>query len=862
MINERKYQGLYYKRNGAGLRRLLFSYLLLEIFLCFYTKTYAHIQNDCDEVLFSLSVEYLGKTEMPTLVCGDNIYISINSLFDFLEIRYFPSKDFSQLEGYFVNKSNNFIIDQTQGIITYKKIKFPVKAKDFLISNKNLFIRLHYLEKIFGLNVQSRFYDLSLSLESDLELPAVIAARREEIRNNINRFKQEIKSDKIIPRQKSFIDLGNINYRIQTSQRNGDNNYNIFSLGAGGIVAFGEFLASVNYNSALPLSNKHVFYRWRHVNNNNKVIRQVKLGRITTPSIASIFNPMTGVELTNAPTYNRKSFGTYKLSDFTEPGWVVELYINNILADYAKADSAGFYSFDVPMVYGSTEIIIKTYGPWGEEKVIKRRFKTPETFLPKNELEYAITAAKVGDSIHSDFAQLRVNYGLSSAITIGGGFEYLSSNDQAAVPYLNSYFRLGSNMHFYSEYSYGLGFKSSFRYTSNSRLNINIDYTKYRKDQNIVKYSYDEKRELKLSYPFSNNIFRGTTSFNFRQQISGKSKFSNIELIFSGSIGGIDTNINTRAFLTGHNDLLILSDLSFYLKPFEKLTIVPQVVFEYGSNRITSLRTEIRADIFHNGYLNVSYDQNLKFDQKYIQIGFRYDLPFANLGLSANYFDKKFGFTQSLSGGITKYPERGVRFTQNTVLNQSGVVFKGFLDINYNNKKDPLEPEVPGLSIKLIEGGGIKETMSDGGVLYTGLRPYSKHYFRIKVNKFESISWRIHNKTIEIELNPNQSRVVFIPIEVVGEVGGFVYLNKIEDGNEAGGIELSIYNENNQLIKQIRSESDGYFSYLGLKNGNYTIEIGSNGETDPTYKLKAPIHFSIQNESEGALIDNLEIVLK
>jgi len=47
-----------------------------------------------------------------------------------------------------------------------------------------------------------------------------------------------------------------------------------------------------------------------------------------------------------------------------------------------------------------------------------------------------------------------------------------------------------------------------------------------------------------------------------------------------------------------------------------------------------------------------------------------------------------------------------------------------------------------------------------------------------------------------------------------------------------------------------------------LKNGNYTIEIGSNGETDPTYKLKAPIHFSIQNKNEGALIDNLEIVLK
>lgn len=64
-----------------------------------------------------------------------------------------------------------------------------------------------------------------------------------------------------------------------------------------------------------------------------------------------------------------KSTGEYPISDYTEPGWTVELYVNNVIVDYQTADASGFYSFDVPLVYGTSEVMLKFYGHYGEERV-------------------------------------------------------------------------------------------------------------------------------------------------------------------------------------------------------------------------------------------------------------------------------------------------------------------------------------------------------------------------------------------------------------------------------------------------------------------------------------------------------------
>ena len=88
-------------------------------------------------------------------------------------------------------------------------------------------------------------------------------------------------------------------------------------------------------------------------------LRQVMAGKIATRATSSIYNPVVGVQFTNTPTTFRRSFGSYTLSDKTEPGWIVELYVNNVLVDYVKADASGFFTFEVPLVYGNSLVMLK-----------------------------------------------------------------------------------------------------------------------------------------------------------------------------------------------------------------------------------------------------------------------------------------------------------------------------------------------------------------------------------------------------------------------------------------------------------------------------------------------------------------------
>ena len=171
---------------------------------------------------------------------------------------------------------------------------------------------------------------------------------------------------------------------------------------------------------------EHKYY-WRWVDNEKKAVRQVRAGRIAPSSISSIYDPVSGISVTNASTKYRRSFGEYTIADHTEPGWTVELYVNNVIVDYQTADATGFYSFNVPLVYGSSEVMLKFYGPYGEERIQRQYINIPFNFLPKGEWEYNVSYGCVLDKERSRFGKAEAKYGINRHVTVGGGMEYLSS---------------------------------------------------------------------------------------------------------------------------------------------------------------------------------------------------------------------------------------------------------------------------------------------------------------------------------------------------------------------------------------------------------------------------------------------------
>ncbi|MFV8349584.1 hypothetical protein [Flavobacterium sp. GT2N3] len=818
---------------------------------------------DCDEVLVSLQVKYIGSTELPTIICGEEAYLSVPDVFDFLKIKNTTNATYSTIEGFFINQKNNFKINEIINQITYKEQVIRLKPGDLIRTPTNLFLKASYFMQIFGLENNFSFRSLSVEMVSKLELPAIREARLLAMRDNINKMKMEFKADTTIVLDKPILHFGTANWAVNTIQQSEGSHSERLLLNLGGIVAGGELTTSLNYTSDQPIVAKNQFYRWRYVNNENKYIKQFTLGKFSASSKATILFPIIGAQITNASTQIRKSFGTYILSDHTQANWTVELYINNVLIDYLQADANGFFSFNVPLMYGRTEVALRYYGPWGEEQFFSNQFLVPALFLPKKEVEYTISSGIIEDSKGSIFTSAKVNYGLSNHVTLGGGLEYISSlESNKSIPFLNSSFRLSSQLFLTASYYSKVLYDLNLNYTTPKNLRFDFDYSKYDKNQQAVRFNYSEMRKASISMPHHSSFFSGTSRFTIQQNLFSTTKFTTSEFLLSGNSFGFNFNFTTNAFFTKNQKPLVYSNISTSFQLPKRFVLVPQLRYGYDANAMTTLQTQLRKPIFKKGYIQASLDYNFKNQNSSVQISFTHNFNHINTGFSSIFYKNSASFSQSASASLIFEPQADfVRFNNRISVGRASVKFVPFLDINGNGKKEAKESLVKGVQI-IVMGGDRQLVNPDGTTIITGLEPYIKNYVELNTDKVNSIAWRINNKTLNCTLNPNQLKIIEIPVVVVGEVSGMVYRKENNQLLGTGGLKVAIYDLHGTLIASILSEPDGYFSYLGLKSGRYSAKIDSLQLQKLQMKAEpANVFFEINNGVDGAIVDNIEFML-
>lgn len=821
-------------------------------------------QEDCDEVLVLLQVKYIGETELSAVICGSEVYLSIPEVLDFIKIKNTVNSNFTLIDGFFINQTNIFKFDQNLNHIIYKEKAFTLQPEDFIRTSTNLFLKASYFKEVFDLENNFNFRSLSVVMSSKLELPSIKEARLQAMRDNLNKIKLEFTANTIVVRDRPLIHFGTVDWAVNTMQQLEGSHSERMLLNLGGIVAGGELTTSLNFTINQPIVAKNQFYRWRYVNNENKYIKQVTLGKIAVPTKATILFPVTGAQITNASTRIRKSFGTYILSDHTQANWTVELYVNNVLIDYLQADANGFFSFNVPLMYGRTEVTLRYYGPWGEEQFFRNQFVVPALFLPKKEIEYTISSGIIEDGKGSVFSNAKVNYGLSNHVTLGGGAEYVSSlESNKIIPFLNSSFRLASQLFLTGSYYAKVLYELNLNYTTRKNIRFDFDYSKYDSKQKAIRFNYSEIRKVSISMPIRNSFFSGNSRFTIQQNLFGTSQFTNSEFLLSGNMHDFNFNFTTNAFFTGISKRSVYSNISTSIRLPKKLVFVPQLRYGYSASDVTTLRTELRKPIFKKGFIQTSFDYNFNNQKGSFQIGFTHNFDRINTGFSSIIYNNSASFSQSANGSLIFEPQADfVRFNNRISVGRGSIKFIPFLDINGNGKKESNEPLVKEVKIELM-GGDRQFINTDGTTIITGLEPYIVNYVEFNTSKINSIAWRIKNKTLNCTLNPNQLKTIEIPVVVVGEVGGTV--NRNENGKRigTGGLKINIYDTYNVLTTTILSEPDGYFSFLGLKSGKYSAKIDSLQLQKLEMKAEpANVFFEINNGVDGAFVDTLEFVLQ
>lgn len=855
--------------------KIIFGLFLIYILICpsklFAENREPEIPLESDEVLIVLYVKDLGTCEIPTAIRGQDAYLPVVDVFNFLKIRTLPANGFDMISGFFIDEKNIYQIDRVNSLIIYQGKTYNLKPADFIVTETNLYLNAKYFEQIFGLQYKFNFRTLTISLKSDLELPAIREMRLEQMHLNFDRLKGLMKADTTVSKQFSLFHFGTADWLISSYQQVNGLKFTRYNLGLGAVIAGGEFNSLLLYNTNQPFTEKQQYYLWRYANNENKILKQFMIGKIAPQSVSSIFNPVVGVQITNAPTVNRKSFGSYTINNYTKPNWTVELYVNNVLIDYVKADASGFFTFDVPLIYGSTDVTLRYYGPFGEELTSKQSFSIPFNFLPHKQLEYKISSGVVEDNNNSLYSQARFNYGLTNFITIGGGLEYLSSiTTSKRFSFFNTSVRLASNMLFSGEYADGVRYKGLLSYHAPSNYQVELYYSKYTLGQQVVKLNYTEERRMMISKPFlllkTPVLARFSLNQNLIQPMNTDlptTKYTVPEFSLSGSMRGISLNITTTAFIINKINTSFFSDISLSTNLRGGVIFTPQIRFDYNLNQISLVKYSFEKSFNKYGVVNASYQHNLTSQLTLYQISYRYDFSFARAGATAIQSNITTSFTEFASGSLIYQPQ--INYTDvnvNTNVGRGGLIFLPFLDINNDGKKNINEPKVNGLNV-LLSGGGILKSNKDTTIVITGLEPFTNSFVELDANSLENMAWRIVKPKMNIAIESNKLKLIEVPIAIVGEVSGTVYIKKKNDERGLGRILVEFYDEDSVFINKTLTEFDGYFSFLGLLPGNFYAKINSE-QLNKLQLTSYPslIPFTIKSDIDGDVVDGLKFILK
>jgi hypothetical protein len=815
-----------------------------------------------DEIPVLVVVEGYNNFYVNAVFANNNLlYINIEELFNTLKIPCIKGQNGESITGFLKDESQKYSVNFKTGQI--KVTTKTIEAKDGILNEGGtFFLETSFFSEAFGIKLTYNFRALTLFLVSDFELPVIKQQRINKMRDNISKLRGEQIADTTVQRNYHLFKFGTIDWSVASFQKWNESIDNRLGIGIGTELLYGELNVSANYYDQYKFDNRQLYYLWRWVDNEKIIIKQAQIGKISTQTIAFINSPIIGANIRNSPTTVRKAKGHYTINEYTEPNWDVELYINNVMVDFTKADASGQFIFKVPFVYGYTILKMKFYGPLGEERTEERTINMPYSIMPANEFEYGLSAGVLQDSSYSRFGRADFNYGVNRILTVGGGLEYLSSIPNGAfIPFVRATIQPYNKFTLNVEYAHGVKTRGVLNFYFLKDALLELNYTNYVEGQLATRFNALEERKVKLSIPFRIKRFRVFSQADFAQFVYQSFNYNQASLMFSAYYKQYSANSATQLNWVDNSEPYVTSNLSLSYRS-KGYVIRPSAQYNVTNNKLMLWKIALEKNI-PRGFFSTSYERNIMYGDNFITIGFRYDLSFARTSVSASHNRGNTFTSQSAQGSLAfgsgnKY----VHASNNSSVGRGGISLYPFLDLNGNGIFDEGEPMVK-LSAVRVMGSTVIYSETDSIIRITGLNPFVKYIITLSDNDLESIAWRFKHKTYEVLVDPNQFKRIDVPVEVVGEYTGMVYLNQNNSLNGTGRISVKFYKKNStKVYAETLSEWDGYIYSLGFVPSEYTARLDSAQLDNLGYTVNPKqIDFTINPSIEGDMVTGPDFIL-
>jgi len=825
--------------------------------------------NKIDELLFEeipvlVLIEGYGQFYSNAIYSNadSKLFLNVEEIFKNILLPCKSSPDGTILFGFLENENKKYTINSVSSEVIVEKRVIKTQGK-MLTDMGSIYLESEIFYEAFGISITFNFRSLTIILKSNFELPIIKQRRLEKLRNNISKIKNEFIPDTLIERNYNLFKFGNFDWAVSTHQSlTHTSGFNNLRLGLGTELLFGETNFSINHYSNQVFDNSKINYNWRWVDNSKKAIKQVNLGKLSTSSITELNSFLVGATVRNSSTSVRNANGYFTIKDNTEPNWLVELYINGILTDFIKADASGFYLFNVPLMYGYNTVNLRFYGPMGEERFEEKIINLPYTIMPKGEFEYCLISGFNENNPDNKFYKFETNYGLNKFFTLNTGIEYYTATQsQPFIPYVNITVLPFNKITVNTEYAHTVRTKSILNWYFSKDFLAEIEVIDYHKNQKVINTNMDSERKLKLSKSNKISNISLLSRVDFNQFIYKNLDYNQLILTLSSYYRQISFNLSNQTNWVNAKKYN-LSDIAISYRFNKGLIFKTSVQFLSNEQRISFLKFLLEKR-HKKTYYSLSYEKNIMNRANFLNFSFSYELPFARLNSSTTKNKDNFDFVASMQGGIAfDCGKKKAISSRNNTVGKGGISLNPFLDLNRNGVYDTNEHLIFVQEIK-ANGGNINFDSKDSIIRITELNPFTYFNFEMNNNSLDNIAWKFKYNKHSVLIDPNQFKKITIPIIPLGEVNGFVSYEENGANRGLSKILINIYDKKSlKLIRNITSEPDGYFNYLGLEDGDYIALIDSIQLQRLKLNVDIPlIEFTILPLEQGDIVDNVNFKL-
>jgi hypothetical protein len=835
---------------------------------------------DYDEEPVELWHRNIGSVTLNAVIAGTSVYIQPGDLFNLAKIRCDISEDKKIISGYFIEETRLYKIDYGKRVITYKDDNFPIAKDQIIETSTGTYLRCDAFEKVFNVKCTFDFSNLSIEVQAGEPLPAESEAAAAKNRSHMQHLDENFIPDRRLGLQRSLFSVGTLDYQgggslVQGSK--GTSNYNVLF---GGQILGGDFDGTMTLNQGDKVNWKNVPWQYRTAIENSSLISQIIIGKRATFSTLSLPDSMIGMQVTNAQTGYKTSFSNYTISDRTEPNWTVELYINDVLINYVKADQTGYYKFVIPLSYGSTNVVLKFHGPYGEVRVQTVQLRIPYTFLPPGHLEYTATGGTSLDhpNINNALGKFDTKIGISTFMTGGAGLLYQHDENGKAFysPYGTSSLRVTSGILLGGEYYYGSGYRTSMNVSGPVGFSMDLEYDHPLGGDSVsfAGQSITDQRKIQLNtpLPYINgslrlsavdvpvNVDTGMVSLTAQTLIS----FFGASLDLSANYG-----LLRDRFKFHQNGSLATGSAGLTFTLLNGFMVHSSLNVNYTALSVTDMQIMMSKALGSFATFSVTGGYSFVTHDKQLQCDIRMNLPFAQIGASGSGgTGQPYQGTGTIQGSLGFDPNTTSLVPSNRPeVRRGGIVLEPFLDLNNDGKREPNEPLVKHFGFEQAPGKVVEE--SDGMLRVMDMEPYRKYILKTSCNDIENIAWVPKFSSFEITPPANGYTLVEVPITVAGQIEGYVYLKGVGKDEPQGGARIKIrhrdIDDSSEVVvkEDLLSYSNGEFYYIGIPPGKYRAYIDPKQlsllhySSDPPYR-----DFELSNKEEGDSVEGLNFTLK